>query len=154
MNKDAVYIIAVDPGITSGIAALKFAPGEISCERLLQVRDGLKGLVDAVDAISGGLPKYPVALVIEDFILPYRVHGPQEAKTTLLYIGALTYWAAREIVDVALIMPAETKAFGMKRVCEVTGMFPVRMRRMTHASDAVRVGLAYWSKRYREEHRK
>jgi len=152
MNTKAFYIIAIDPGITTGIAAMGFALGEISCARLLQAKESLVDLVDAVAAISTGMPVRPKALVIEDFTLPHRVHGPQEAKTTLLYIGALTYWALHEGLDIVYITPAETKAFGMQRVCEATGMTPAEMRRVPHAADAVRVGLAYWCKCYRKGH--
>ena len=86
-------------------------------------------------------------LVIEDFVLPYRVPGPAEAKHTLRLIGALELYAALTHHELAYIMPSETKAFGMKRLCDATKKHPDELRALPHACDALRVALAFWCKR-------
>jgi len=135
------YVVGVDPGRTTGIAALSFTHGEVTNAQALQCSAGWAvGLV--VHLLTGARPAL-ILLAVERFVVARRAARSRDAAAGALtrqLIGALQTAGEAHGVLVLLRAAADVKPWATDERLRAAGLLEV-CTGMSHARDAARHAL-------------
>jgi len=135
------YLLALDPGGTTGIAA--FRNGGLVT--YTQIKDFTPGTLDNFltrQHRALGTAAANMEVVCEDYRV-YQTHTAQHANSSLLTVrllGALESWTERHHTPLHLQMAGQAKPFSTDRKLQEWGMY---IAGQPHATDAIRHGVYY-----------
>lgn len=130
-------IIALDPGVTTGVAIYDIDTDRYEFE---QLPESLEATHDCLSLMS------PDVVLYEDF--KFRPNLMKAETYSLQVIGVIKLWCEQRFIEPALTpLPAEAKAFWTDDKIKALGLWTKGLK---HAMDALRVLLLYREKTDKE----